>query len=151
MTAMVATLLVVAGLQVAAPFVVRPWLAQPISSVTALDVDAPMGIGMDRDTKEMRLEPEGTQPGAWILSSSVVTPAGEVFKGPADTTKCGPEAPRDRATCPEWLKSKNLSQKLTYVPGSQFWALQWREFGVLIALTGVLSLFALWWIRRRLV
>ncbi|WP_269458272.1 hypothetical protein [Micromonospora chokoriensis] len=37
------------------------------------------------------------------------------------------------------------------MPDSKFWSLQWREFGVLIAMTAVLSLLSLWWVRRRLV
>jgi branched-subunit amino acid ABC-type transport system permease component len=60
-------------------------------------------------------------------------------------------APRDRETCPKWLQKQNLSLQVVSVPGSRFWSLQWREFGVLFALTAVLSLFSLWWIRRRLV
>jgi ABC-type transport system involved in multi-copper enzyme maturation permease subunit len=150
LTAMVVTLLVVAGLQVAAPFVVRPWLAQPITSVTPLDVHGNLGIGIGVSTGEMRVRVEPDLGNAWILSNDTVTPTGAVFKGPADTTKCGPQAAADRETCPVWLATQHLSQKLTYVPGSTFWALQWREFGVLIALTLGLSWFALWWIRRRL-
>jgi hypothetical protein len=150
LTAMVVTLLVVAGLQIAAPFVVRPWLAQPITSVSPLDVHGDFGIGMNISTKEIRVEVEPTLKDAWILSDATVTSTGALFTGPADTTKCGPKAANDHETCPAWLAAQNLSQKLTYVPGSKFWALQWREFGLLIALTLVLSWFSLWWIRRRL-
>jgi ABC-type transport system involved in multi-copper enzyme maturation permease subunit len=150
LTAMVVTLLVVAGLQVAAPLVVRPWLAQPITSVSPLKVDGDFGIGMNVSTAEIRVEVEPDQKDAWILSNVTVTSTGAVFTGPADTTKCGPTAAADRVTCPAWLATQNLRQKLTYVPGSEFWALQWREFGLLIALTLGLSWFSLWWIRRRL-
>ena len=153
--AMAVTLLVVAGLQIAVPLTVRPWLAQPVTSVTPLDPDQRMGISMSMDTGEMRLQPApdstSVLKGSRVLSNSVITPAGAEFTGPADTTKCGPEAPAERQTCPDWLRSQNLSQETVYVPGARFWALQWRELGLLIAVTALLSGFALWWIRRRLV
>ncbi|MGW3788446.1 ABC transporter permease subunit [Micromonospora chokoriensis] len=149
--AMAVTLLVVVGLQVAAPFVVRPWLAQPVTTVSPLDVDGGYGISMNLDTGRMTLHVEPDRRGDWIVSSTTITSTGAEFSGPADMTQCGPNAPRDRETCPRWLEKQNLSLKVSYVPGSKFWNLQWREFGVLIALTAVLSLLSLWWVRRRLV
>jgi hypothetical protein len=151
MMAMVVTLLVVAGLQIAMPLLVRPWLAQPVTTVSALDTTQRMGMSFSMDTKEIRLEPFQEIKNAWILSSSVITPAGKTFVGPADTTKCGPEAPNERQTCPGWLGAQHLSQKLTYVPDAKFWTVQWREFGLLMALAFALSGFSLWWIRRRLI
>jgi hypothetical protein len=150
LAAMALTLLVVAGLQTAAPLLVRPWLAQPITSVTPLDLHGDFGIGMNISTREIRIQAKPDRPDAWILSNTTVTSTGAEFTGPVDPTRCGPEAANDHETCPTWLAAQNLSQKLTYVPGSKFWALQWREFGLLIALTLGLSWFSLWWIRRRL-
>lgn len=152
LTAMVVTLLVVAGLQVAGPMLVRPWLADPVTTTVPLDLDGRRyGLSMNVDSNEMRINVEPDMRGAWILSNTTVTSTGAEFTGPADITQCGPEAPRDRETCPVWLKAQNLSQQLVYVPGSQFWSLQWRELGLLMVLTGALSAFSLWWIRRRLV
>ncbi|BCJ46526.1 transporter [Actinoplanes ianthinogenes] len=150
-TAMVVTLLLVAGLQIAMPMLVRPWLAQPVTTITALDTTQRMGMGFDMSTKEMRLEPVLEMRNAWIMKSSVITTTGAEFRGPADTTKCGPDAPNDRLTCPEWLRAQNLRTKLTYVPDAKFWTVQWREFGLLVALGLALSAFSLWWIRRRLI
>ncbi|MGC4855759.1 ricin-type beta-trefoil lectin domain protein [Micromonospora sp. DT4] len=149
--AMAVTLLVVVGLQIAAPFVVRPWLAQSITTVTPLEVDGEYGISMSLDTGRMTLHVEPDRRGDWIVSSTTMTSTGAEFSGPADMTQCGPKAPRDRETCPRWLEEQNLSLKVSHVPGSKFWNLQWREFGVLIALTVVLSLLSLWWVRLRLV
>jgi hypothetical protein len=86
------------------------------------------------------------------MSMTTVTSTGAEFTGPVDTTKCDPNRPvgDPSDTCRAWLKTQNLSQKVTYVPPSAFWPLQWREFGALIALTLGLSWFSLWWIRRRL-
>ncbi|WP_328472983.1 ABC transporter permease subunit [Actinoplanes sp. NBC_00393] len=150
LAAMAVTLLLVAGAQLAGPLVVRPWLAQPVTSTAPLEVDGHYGISLSPDTGEMQLHVEPDLRGVWILENTVVTSTGAKFTGPADMTQCGPEAPRDHETCPPWLTAQNLSQKLTYVPGEQFWPLQWREFGLLIALTAALSAFSLWWIRRRL-
>ncbi|MFI5928361.1 hypothetical protein ACIA3K_20680 [Micromonospora sp. NPDC051543] len=149
--AMAVTLLLVVGLQVAAPFVVRPWLAQPVTTVSPLEVDGEYGISMSPDTGRMTLHVEPDRRGDWIVSSTTITSTGAEFSGPADMTQCGPKAPRDHETCPVWLEKQNLSLKVSYVPGSKFWNLQWREFGLLIALTVALSLLSLWWVRRRLV
>jgi hypothetical protein len=148
--AMAVTLLLIIGLQIASPFLIRPWLAQPITVITPLDVNARYGLSMSPDTGEMTLQLEPERRGDWVVSTTVVTAAGGEFHGPADMTRCGPEAPRDRETCPAWLAEQNLSQKMTYVPGSAFWTLQWREFGLLIAVAAVLTGFSLRWIRRRL-
>ncbi|MFC7533596.1 ABC transporter permease subunit [Actinoplanes sp. GCM10030250] len=150
LTAMVVTLVVVVGLQLAGSLVLRPLLADPATTTLPLPVDGQFGISMNVDSKEMHIHVEPELRGVWILSNTTITPSGAEFKGPADTTRCGPEAPRDHETCPDWLASQNLRQELTYVPNSQFWSLQWREFGVLAGVTLVLSWFSLWWIRRRL-
>ncbi|MBM7490221.1 hypothetical protein JOD64_001443 [Micromonospora luteifusca] len=151
LAAMAVTLLVIASLQITAPFVVRPWLAQPVSTVSPLDVDGRYGISMSPDTGRMTLHVEPDRRGDWVMSSTAITSTGTEFSGPADMTQCGPTAARHRETCPRWLEKQNLSLKVTYVPGSKFWTLQWREFGVLFTLAATLSLFSLWWIRRRLV
>ncbi|MGI5522453.1 ABC transporter permease subunit [Micromonospora sp. CA-259024] len=151
LAAMAVTLLVVVSLQIAAPFVVRPWLAQSVTTVSPLQVDGDYGISMNPDTGQMTLHVEPDRRGDWVMSSTAITATGAEFRGPADMTQCGPGALRDRETCPRWLEKQNLSLKVIYVPGSTFWHLQWREFGVLFALTAALSLFSLWWVRRRLV
>ncbi|WP_327035282.1 hypothetical protein [Micromonospora ureilytica] len=151
LAAMAVTLLVVVGLQIAAPFVVRPWLAQPVTTISPLDVDARYGISMSADTAQMTLHVEPDRRGDWVLSSTAITSAGTEFNGPADMTQCGPRASGGREACQRWLGQQNLRLEVTYVPGSKFWGLQWREFGVLFAVAVVLSLLSLWWVRRRLV
>lgn len=149
LVAMAVTLLVVIGLQVAAPLVFRPWLAQPTETVAALNVEELDGIGMNVDTGRMHLRVQSSLAGAWVLTSTVLGSDGKSFEGPAEPTKCGPKAGFD--VCQDWLKSQNLQVRMSYVPGGKFWALQWREFGFLVLLAGVLSAFSLWWIRKKLV
>jgi len=152
LAAMAVTLLVVVALQAAVAFLLLPLVAQPITSATALNPDGQLTYVLKPSTNEMHLiVPAGT-PNTWILERSTVTSTGAEFRGPADPTTCGPvdhDGPTDE--CRAWLGAQHLSTKVTYVPGSSFWSLQWREFGVLIALTLGLSWFSLWWIRRRLV
>lgn len=147
--AMAVTLLVVAGLQIAAPLVFRPWLAQPISTVAALNVEDLDGIGMSVETGQMHLRANPSVTDAWVLENVVLGPDGKSFKGPADLTKCGPKAGFE--TCQTWLKSQNLQVRMSYIPGSKFWTVQWREFGLLVVFTALLAMFSLWWIRKRLV
>ncbi|MEU7971832.1 ABC transporter permease subunit [Micromonospora sp. NPDC049089] len=151
LAAMAVTLLVVVSLQIAAPFVVRPWLAQPVTTVSPLQFDGDYGISMSPDTGRMTVHVEPDRRGDWIVSSTTITSTGAEFTGPADMTQCGPRASGGREACQSWLGKQNLSLKVSYVPGSKFWDLQWREFGALFALTVALSLFSLWWVRRRLV
>ncbi|MGA5311591.1 hypothetical protein [Micromonospora taraxaci] len=149
--AMAVTLLVVVSLQIAAPIVVRPWLAQPVTTVSPLSMDDDFGISMSVDTGQMTLHVQPERRGDWVVSSTTITSTGAEFTGPADMTQCGPKAAGGRDACHRWLEQQNLSVKVSYVPGSKFWDLQWREFSVLIALTVLLSLLSLWWVRRRLV
>lgn len=151
LAAMALTLLVVVGLQIAAPFVVRPWLAQPITTVSPLAFDGDFGISMSPDTGRMSVHVRPERRGDWVVSSTTITSTGAEFDGPADMTQCGPRVSGGREACQAWLGRQNLSVKVSYVPGSKFWDLQWREFGALLAVTVVLSLFSLWWVRRRLV
>ncbi|KUL24051.1 ABC transporter permease subunit [Actinoplanes awajinensis] len=150
LTAMAVTLVVIAGLQLAVPLLVRPLLVTPTTTLTALDPTARMGMSYSMETKELRLEPMPEERDGWVLSTTVVTPSGTEFVGPSDSTKCGPEAPNERLTCPDWIAAQHLSTKLVYIPDAKFWTLQWREFGLLIVLTMTLSAFSVWWIRRRL-
>ncbi|BCY07738.1 ABC transporter permease subunit [Actinoplanes sp. L3-i22] len=148
--AMAVTLLVVIGLQVAAPLVFRPLLAGVTVSVAALDPTKDLdGIGMNPDTGVMHLQADPKIPGAWILSSSVLGADGKPFTGPADLTKCGPKGSFEN--CTDWLRTQNLSVRIRYVPAGKFWTVQWREFALLAGLTLVLSALSMWWIRRKLV
>jgi len=149
--AMATTMLVVVALQIVAPGGLMLLLAQPVTSVTASNFDRQFVFSMNPSTNEVRLDISADIPDAWVLSRTTVTSTGAEFKGPADPTKCQP-FPRGEASaeCRAWLATQNLSQEFTYIPGSSFWALQWRVSGVLIGLTLGLSWFSLWWIRHRL-
>ena len=44
----------------------------------------------------------------------------------------------------------HLRQAVIYQPGSRFWAFQWYETAIYLALAAVLAGFCVWWVRRRL-
>jgi ABC-type transport system involved in multi-copper enzyme maturation permease subunit len=151
-TAMAVTLLVGAALQLAVPSLLLNALAQPTTTVTALDVTTKFSLIVEPGTNKVTFSGGTDIPGSWVLSRSIVTSSGAEYKGPLDSTKCpvdNPGPPSDE--CRQWLATQNLGQKTTYVPGSRFWALQWSVFAGLTILTLGLCLLSSWWIRRRLV
>ena len=52
--------------------------------------------------------------------------------------------------CFSRLADEGYRQKITYIPASRFWDLQWRETGVFFALAFLLAGFSFWRIRRDL-
>jgi hypothetical protein len=52
--------------------------------------------------------------------------------------------------CLTALGRLHLQQMVTYQLASRYWALQWAETGIFVALALVLAGFCFWWIRRRL-
>jgi ABC-type transport system involved in multi-copper enzyme maturation permease subunit len=151
LAAMAVTLLVVLVLLIVAPTAMLHVLIKPVTSVTALDPTDRLMYSVDPLTNEMHVMVGGKIPGAHIISRTVVTADGAEFHGRADATMCDTQRMGEpSARCWSWLAAQNLSRQITYVPGSRFWVLQWREFGTLLVPTLGLSWLALWWIRRRL-
>jgi hypothetical protein len=152
LTAMTVTLLVAAALQVAVPTALMSVLTRPVTTVTALDVNDKLILSADPVTHTPQLDGAVQIPDAWIMSRRTVTPGGALFTGPVDATRCDATRPTDppSAECRAWLATQHLGIEVTYVPGSRFWSLQWRTFGVLLLLTLALCWFSLWRIERRL-
>jgi ABC-2 family transporter protein len=144
--AMGITLLLVAAVQIAVPTLIRPLLASPVSSTAAFDPERIDGISISNDSV-MRVSLQSPVAGAWVLSNRTVDARGDEFRGPVDRTKCGREGSPE--VCEGWLQAQNLRQEASYVPPGQFWSLQWRELGVLAALTVLIAMFSFWWLRRR--
>ena len=145
--AMAATLAVYVAAVAAMPLAVRAYLA-PVNRVTpSLDLDQINGISLTGGN-EITVYGGNPVPGAWVLSNETITPNGEVFSGPVDTTKCGRAA--SPGACFEWLGSLGLRQDVRFHSADQFWALQWAEAGIFAALAVALAGFCMWWMRRRL-
>ncbi len=148
LVAMAVTLVVVAFCQIAMPTWVRAHLLPAQHMTVTLDTANIRGIGMSDNGSRMFLEADVKLPGSWIVDNSVVKPDGTPFTGPADLTKCGPDA--SPKSCFDWIASMHLRQAITYQPANRFWPLQFIETGIFVALALGLAGLCFWWVRRRL-
>ncbi|MEO3742718.1 hypothetical protein [Plantactinospora sp. B5E13] len=144
--AMAVTLLVVAVVQIAMPFLVRPYLIAPVHQVRAIDTERLEMFGMNA-AGEVWLLGKMEEPGAWIISNRTLTPAGEPFAA-TNPEVCNREnGPRP---CLEWIGTLDLRQEVYYQPANRYWPLQLIETTLLFVVAVGLGAFCLWWIRRRL-
>jgi hypothetical protein len=144
--AMVVTLALVLAAQIGAPWVLREHLTTPVTVTRALPGEAIDHLMIHGHGSMEVYGPDPEAP-SWVIHNQTLTPAGKVFTGPVDWTACGPEV--SHATCTRWLDSRHLTQRVSYIPDSRFWALQWRELSVLVVISLALAGFCGWWIRRR--
>jgi hypothetical protein len=144
--AMAVTLVLVVAAQIAAPFLLREHLVTPVVVTRALPGDAVDHL-MIHGTGDMEVYGPDPATPSWVIRNDSLSPSGRVFTGPVDWNACGPRA--DRSACPRWLDSQHLTQRLSYIPETRFWTLQWRELGVLVVISMALAAFCGWWIRRR--
>jgi hypothetical protein len=123
---------------------VRPHLVPASHATPPLDMSALEMLAI-RDDNEMRVLGQGPSH-AWVLSNRTITPAGDLFTGPANPQYCGRGAGPQR--CDDWVGTLGLRQDLSYHPASHFWPLQWAEAGIFLAAAVLLAGFCFWWIRR---
>jgi hypothetical protein len=145
--AMAITLVLVVAAQIGAPFLLREHLVTPVTVTRALPGDAIDHLMM-HSSNAMEVYGADPETPSWVIRNDSLTPSGKVFDGPVNWAACGPEA--TKAACSVWVDSQHLSQRLSYIPDNRFWILQWRELGVLVAVSAVLAAFCSWWIRRRI-
>jgi hypothetical protein len=144
--AMAITLILVGAAQFSAPFLLREHLTTPVTLTRALPGEAVDHL-MIHNGGDMEVYGEDPPTPSWVIRNDSLTPSSKVFTGPTDWNACGPDA--DRTACPRWLDSQHLTQRLSNIPDNQLWTLQWRELGVLVAVSLALAAFFGWWIRRR--
>jgi hypothetical protein len=116
----------------------------PVHTVRPLDTSRIVELSMVDGGREMRITGAPRQVGAWVLTNRTITADGREFDGPADRTLCGRDTPPRE--CMAWVDSLHLRQSLTYQPASRFWAFQWSESGIFLALAALLA----WLCHRRL-
>jgi hypothetical protein len=143
--AMAITLGLFAGALLAISRWVRPHLITPLHASSALSPNLDhMFIG---GNGQMSVTGSANIPGAWVISNQTITRSGRVFTGPA-TQACQSRAASFQA-CVDSLLRLHLRQVISYQPASRFWAFQWYEAGIFLALAVALAGFSFWWIRRR--
>jgi ABC-type transport system involved in multi-copper enzyme maturation permease subunit len=152
--AMAVTLVVFAGVMIAMPYLVRPYILPPLEDTLQITAENIRGIhGSDTGGLE---EIEVTQPaGVWMLTNETVDPAGNaVFPLPDIVQNCMP-SPRAGGPVPEpggvmaciaKLGDNGYKQHITFQPGYRFWPLQWLELAFFLALSALLT----WFCFRRL-
>lgn len=151
--AMAVTLVLLAAVQLAFPFVRQHVLPPTEETVTITKANIQQIIGNDEGVIEYLTV---TRPaGAWVLANETVDASGNVISPLPDTVQhCVPrpnpeESFPDRRTmneCLERLSALGYRQNLVYQPATRFWPLQSIELALYLVLAGLLT----WFCFRRL-
>jgi hypothetical protein len=140
--AMAVTLAIFAAIQIATPLWIRPNLfpaSHTVVSVASLD--------------SLRPENIPGQPGAWLLSSATVNAAGQpVTTQPAACPTPSVTKENNGAEGPylDCLARNGIRETFSYQPASRYWALQWTETAIYLALALVLAGYCFRRINRHL-
>ena len=140
--AMAITLAVFTAVQLIMPNVVRPHLLTPVTATAPVTVSLATAIVGHNGQLTM---PVTGLPGAWVFSNQTITPSGRVFTMP-DVPACNSGTQQQ---CDAWLATQHLRRQISYQPASRFWAFQWYETAIYLALALALAGFCLWQIRHR--
>ena len=175
--AMVATLVVFAGIRLAVARWVRPYLITPLRIVSAVVPPSP-GNGPGNP-------PAAPSPSDWVLSDQTINAAGRVigqdgvisygggrfgilfspagdgrmtlggaglcpnrFPAQAGVAPGGPPSAAFNQAARECV-TRLVRQVLAYQPTSRYWPLQAYELAIFAGLTLILAGFCFWWVRRR--
>ncbi|MGY2876895.1 hypothetical protein ACVW00_004085 [Marmoricola sp. URHA0025 HA25] len=156
--AMAVTLAAYVVLQVLMPTLVRPHLAAPVDSTAKIAPGSIHGImASGPDAPIERLDVGSAPAGSWVLSNETVDVHGKAVHsfgrwvtdclGPPQTDPTTTDTPQ-KAACYQRLASDGYRQHLSYQPARSYWALQWRETGLLLGVAGVLVGACFWRVRR---
>jgi hypothetical protein len=146
LAAMAASLAVFAGVQVAMALWVRAHLITPLRSITPFNSANLTELSVSGPGR-VTVAAKVNRPGAWILSNQTITPAGRPFTGPGPAA-CVSDTGSFQS-CQRELGTLHLRQLVTYQPASRYWAFQWTETALFLALALALAAFCYWWVRRR--
>jgi ABC-2 family transporter protein len=145
--AMAATFAVFAAVQVAFALRLRAHLIAPLRLASPLNLASVNTLGIRSPGNSLVIGVNPSLPGAWIYSSQVTTAAGRTSLG-SSPQACGPNSPF--RACIAAVSRMHLRQVVIYQPASRFWAFQWYETAIYLALALALAGFCIWWVRRRL-
>jgi hypothetical protein len=149
--AMAVTLAIFTAVIIAFPIWVRPHLIPPVqtSSTLSLAAIANMpGVGAFNGHLSLAPGPAAAPPGAWVISSSQLTTPDGRASSSEPAGPCGSPSPAKAQACNDYIESLHLRQTVTYQPASRYWAFQWAETAVYLALALALAGFSFWWINR---
>ena len=142
--AMAATLAVFTAALLTMSLWVRPHLLAPLRVMSALDPANIFQVSTGSGG-QMKVTAAVNLPGAWVLSNQSISASGHVFTGPA-TQACTSGSFQQ---CYASIARLHLRQLVTYQPASRYWAFQWYETAIFLALALALAGVCFWWIGRR--
>jgi hypothetical protein len=143
--AMAITLAVFAAVQLLTPAFVRPHLITPVTTTQALSTVTFNGIGVSNNgILLLQIGNVSGAPGDWITSSQPVDAAGQAVT--SVPSACHQGATNDFLQC---LSSHGVRVAVSYQPASRYWALQWYETGIFLALALGLGGACYWRVRRQ--
>jgi hypothetical protein len=156
--AMALTLATIAAVQVVMPVFVQAHLMAPVTLTTPITSSNIRGFMMSgapgAADPQIQVEVASEQLGAWTTQNLTLDPDGDQIKYlPAWAEACAPAPQADPVVveaCFTRLADEGYRQEVKYHPASHFWALQWRETGLLLGLAALLTGFCFWRIRRDL-
>jgi hypothetical protein len=146
--AMAVTVAIFVAVQIAMPVWIRPDLLPadrtviPVTSLDEISLQQGTLNGSHFDLGALDLP---GQPGAWLLSSGTVNAAGQA----TGTTPAACTAPSmQNGAFVNCLAAHGIREEITYQPASRYWAFQWTETAIYLALTLALAGFCFRRVRR---
>ena len=82
--------------------------------------------------------------GDWIVSFQAIDQAGRAFNAGTVRACLG----SNFEACQSGLGARHLRDVIAYQPASRFWAFQWCETGIFLAVAVALGGFCVWWLSR---
>ncbi|MEU7149097.1 hypothetical protein AB0B15_13840 [Streptomyces sp. NPDC045456] len=150
---MAVTLAVFAAVQILMPVAVRPYLQEPVHTDVALDLaESTSGrytLLRSGSGAGARVDVQVARPGDWVVSgaSPVLDGAGrDVGRSLACGESAAPGGGGEAAGC---AVPTDLHTRIAYQPADRYWAFQWSETAIHLALAGLAGGFCSWWLRRR--
>jgi hypothetical protein len=139
--AMAVTLAIFAAAQILMPVWVRPHFIPPDRTITTIGA-----AQLDFGNLTATVVPGHR--GGWIISSAAINAAGRPVSGlPAACLGAGGSGKYPNpGPC---MASRGFRETISYQPASRYWAFQWVETGIFLALALALSGFCFWWLGRR--
>ncbi|HEX3512467.1 MAG TPA: ABC transporter permease [Trebonia sp.] len=141
--AMAVTLAIFTAVIIAFPTLVRPHLMPPVQTTSTLSLAAIENMsGVGALDNHLSLVPGSAAAprGAWVISSSqLTTPDGRPSSSEPAGPCAHPPSPAAAQACNDYIESLHLRQTVTYQPASRYWAFQWYETVIYLALALLLA------------
>ena len=133
------------------PLWIRPHLfpaRHVVIAVTSLESISLQQGGVNGSTFALGAVNLPGQPGAWLLSSGAVSAAGHaVSTTPAACAR--PSVDSDVSALLGCLAGHGIREAVSYQPASRYWAFQWTETAIYVALALALAGYCFWRLNRR--